>query len=87
MANVASALLGSPKVLNALLTGETRDVLSLWAPMRSLVSAVVTRLDFLAIFRSWGSMPMLMPVGGERIWGNATYAPDDRRRPRPSPNR
>jgi len=73
---VGNSLMGSPKVLNSMLTGNIREVLSLWAPARSILENVLTRFDFAAIFRSWGSMGLLMPVGGEAIWGNATWSPE-----------
>ena len=45
--------------------------------MRSLLGSLVSRHAFAGIFRSWGSMAMLMPVGGEGIWGNGSDAPDE----------
>ena len=29
------------------------------------------------LFRSWGSIIGMLPVGGPNIWGNGTWAPDD----------
>lgn len=29
------------------------------------------------LFRSWGSLIGMLPVGGPNIWGNTTWAPDD----------
>ena len=29
------------------------------------------------LFRTWGSLIGMLPVGGPAIWGNATWAPDD----------
>lgn len=29
------------------------------------------------LFRTWGSGIGMLPAGGPRIWGNATWAPDD----------
>ena len=29
------------------------------------------------LFRSWGSLIGMLPVGGPAIWGNRTWAPDD----------
>ena len=26
---------------------------------------------------SWGSLIGMLPQGGNRVWGNATWAPDD----------
>ena len=31
----------------------------------------------LELFRSFGSMPALLPIGGKPVWGNGTLAPDD----------
>ena len=50
--------------------------MELWSPVRSLLGSLVSRHDFAGIFRSWGSMAMLMPVGGEGMWGNGSHAPD-----------
>ena len=82
VALVGNSLLGSPKVLAALLTGDVRDVLESWFPLEYLMNKVVSKADFVGLFRSWGSFPMLLPVGGERIWGNATWAPDASSAPR-----
>lgn len=30
----------------------------------------------MALFRTFGSMPALLPVGGERVWGSATSSPE-----------
>lgn len=29
------------------------------------------------MFRTWGSVLAMLPVGGPKVWGNATHAPDD----------
>ncbi|KAG1663891.1 hypothetical protein FOA52_014704 [Chlamydomonas sp. UWO 241] len=29
------------------------------------------------LFRTWASLLAMMPVGGARVWGNSTWAPDD----------
>lgn len=29
------------------------------------------------LFRTWGSVMAMLPVGGSKVWGNATFAPDD----------
>lgn len=31
----------------------------------------------LQLFRTWGSVMAMLPVGGSKVWGNATNAPDD----------
>jgi hypothetical protein len=40
---VGNSLMGSPKVLNSMLTGNIREVLSLWAPARSILENVRDR--------------------------------------------
>lgn len=30
-----------------------------------------------ALFRTWGAGIGMLPVGGQAIWGNKTWAPDD----------
>jgi phospholipid:diacylglycerol acyltransferase len=30
-----------------------------------------------AVIRTWGSMMAMLPVGGTRVWGDASGAPDD----------
>lgn len=29
------------------------------------------------IIRTWGSAYAMVPVGADKVWGNATWAPDD----------
>lgn len=31
----------------------------------------------LQLFRTWGSVLAMLPIGGPKVWGNATFAPDD----------
>jgi hypothetical protein len=31
----------------------------------------------LQLFRTWGSVMAMLPVGGPKVWGNASFAPDD----------
>lgn len=73
---IAGAMLGTPKVLAGLISGEIRDTAEMQGLQDYLTSTVVPHSSRTALWRSWGSLLSLMPFGDERIWGNATYAPD-----------
>lgn len=48
------------------------------APLHMVHRAHCTPLHFtLQLFRTWGSVLAMLPVGGPKVWGNATHAPDD----------
>ncbi|KAI8994358.1 Lecithin:cholesterol acyltransferase-domain-containing protein [Gaertneriomyces semiglobifer] len=70
--NVAGTLLGVPKTLPAMLSGEMRDT----TKMPSLVDTVFSKPERSALFRSWGGLASLIPKGGEAIWGTVEQAPD-----------
>lgn len=36
----------------------------------------MSRQQLVDLFRSFGSMPALLPIGGEHIWGNSSWAAD-----------
>jgi phospholipid:diacylglycerol acyltransferase len=73
---IAGAMLGTPKVLAGLISGEIRDTAEMQGLQQYLTSTVVPHSSRTALWRSWGSLLSLIPFGDERIWGNATYAPD-----------
>jgi len=41
-----------------------------------LANTVVPYELRLGLWRTWGSLLSILPVGGESIWGNLTYTPD-----------
>lgn len=42
-----------------------------------LTANLVPRALRTRVVRSWGSSYAMVPVGGQRVWGNGTWAPDD----------
>ena len=36
-----------------------------------------TRRQRLELLRTWGGGIGMLPVGGQRVWGNSSWAPDD----------
>ena len=67
--NLAGSLLGAPKSLTAVLSGEARDTAELGTVQRWISDSFFSRLDMIHLFRSLGSLPALFPRGGSTIWG------------------
>ena len=59
------------------LSGEARDTAELGYMVSMLINAHFTRAQRVELFRSWGASSALLPVGGNEVWGNQTWAPDD----------
>lgn len=81
--HIGGAFLGVPKTLSAWLSGEMRDTAQLGALegifMKNQFSAATRR----ALFRTWTSLGSMVPLGGDRVWGNATWAPEEASRRNP----
>ncbi|GIL59571.1 hypothetical protein Vafri_14322, partial [Volvox africanus] len=75
--NIAGTSLGVPKSISALLSGETRDTAQLGALAGFLSSNLVPRATRTRVWRTWGASYAMLPVGGPRVWGNSSWAPDD----------
>lgn len=45
--------------------------------IKVLTENLIGRKARAALFRTWGSMVQMQPVGGAAVWGNATWAPDN----------
>ncbi|RKP36260.1 Lecithin:cholesterol acyltransferase-domain-containing protein [Dimargaris cristalligena] len=73
--SIGGTMLGVAKTLSSLLSGEQRET------VQPLVSYILERFfnkrERADLFRSWSGLGSLLPKGGNRIWGNATWAPDD----------
>eukprot|EP00753_Platysulcus_tardus_P008129 PLAT15650.1.p1 GENE.PLAT15650.1~~PLAT15650.1.p1 ORF type:complete len:674 (+),score=359.21 PLAT15650.1:7-2028(+) len=72
MVNIGGPLLGVPKAVSSLLSGETLDT----ADMNAIASLVQQRLlthhDMLHLYRSWRSVASMLPKGGDAIWRHAS---------------
>lgn len=76
--NIAGPMMGVPKALAALLSGETRDTMSLGSFGAYLLEKFFSRRERAELLRTWGgSGASMLPKGGEFIWGNRDSAPDD----------
>lgn len=75
--NVAGALLGVPKAQSALTSGEMRDTAELNTVLEYIKENLISNQDMVRLFRSFSSVASMIPKGGDRIWGNATWSPED----------
>merc|ERR1712137_820486 len=75
--NIAGPLLGVPKTLSALISGEMRDTAELNTVMEYIKENLISTSDLLRLFRSFSSLASMIPKGSDRIWGNTTRAPED----------
>ncbi|CAG8725284.1 3101_t:CDS:2, partial [Racocetra persica] len=76
--NIGGPLLGVPKALSALLSGEMRDTVELGAFGIYVLERFFSKRERSELFRTWGGLSSMLPKGGAAIWGNTTHAPDDR---------
>ncbi|CEO95656.1 unnamed protein product (mitochondrion) [Plasmodiophora brassicae] len=75
--NIAGPLLGVPKSVATLISAEMKDTAELAPPLHYLKERLWSRSTLIKLFRSWGSISDMLPMGGNRIWGSASGAPDD----------
>jgi phospholipid:diacylglycerol acyltransferase len=75
--NCGGPVLGTPKAITSLLSGEVRESAKLTGIANLIGEGLLGKEDRTAIWRTWGSPLGMLPIGGENIWGNATYAADD----------
>ncbi|KAK9829180.1 hypothetical protein WJX72_004349 [[Myrmecia] bisecta] len=75
--NIAGPVLGVPKSMTALLSGETRDTAELGLLGTFMSNTFIPQTQRAQLFRTWGSIIGMLPAGGPAVWGNHTWAPDD----------
>jgi phospholipid:diacylglycerol acyltransferase len=77
MVDILGLALGAPKAMTALLLGEMKDTVQLNALAVYGLEKFFSRKERVDMLRTFGGIPSMFPKGGELIWGNLTYAPDD----------
>ncbi|KAL4945196.1 hypothetical protein BDV06DRAFT_185477 [Aspergillus oleicola] len=75
--NISGCMLGAAKGLTAVLSGETRDTALLNAFAVYGLEKFLSREERAELFRAMPGISSMLPKGGEAVWGNATWAPDD----------
>jgi phospholipid:diacylglycerol acyltransferase len=75
--NISGCMLGALKDLTAVLSGEMRDTAQLNAFAVYGLEKFLSREERAEIFRAMPGMSSMLPMGGNAVWGNMTWAPDD----------
>ncbi|XP_065866789.1 putative phospholipid:diacylglycerol acyltransferase 2 isoform X2 [Euphorbia lathyris] len=80
--NIGPTFLGVPKTISNLLSAEGKDVAFIRAMFPGILDSEILRLQtlehVLRVSRTWDSTMSLMPKGGETIWGNLDWSPEER---------
>ena len=75
--NISGCMLGALKGLPAVLSGEMKDTAQLNAFAVYGLEKFLSRHERAEIFRAMPGISSMLPIGGDAVWGNATWAPDD----------
>ncbi|OJD37116.1 phospholipid:diacylglycerol acyltransferase [Diplodia corticola] len=75
--NISGCMLGTPKGMPAVLSGEMKDTAQLNAFAVYGLEKFLSRAERAEIFRAMPGISSMLPMGGDAVWGNLTWAPDD----------
>lgn len=75
--NISGSLLGTPKAFSGLLSGEMKDTVQLNYLATYGLEKFLSKKERMDMMRTFGGVPSMLPKGGDLIWGNLTYSPDD----------
>ncbi|KAM5584367.1 putative phospholipid:diacylglycerol acyltransferase 2 [Rosa sericea] len=79
--NIGPAFLGVPKAVSNIFSAEGKDVAYIRAMAPVVLDSEILGLQtfehVMRLSRSWDSLISLLPKGGETIWGNLDWSPED----------
>jgi phospholipid:diacylglycerol acyltransferase len=75
--NISGCMLGALKDVTAILSGEMRDTAQLNAFAIYGLEKFLGKEERAQIFRAMPGISSMLPIGGDAVWGNTTWAPDD----------
>jgi phospholipid:diacylglycerol acyltransferase len=75
--NIGGCMLGALKSAPAVLSGEMKDTAQLNAFAVYGLEKFLSRAERAEIFRAMPGISSMLPIGGDTVWGNSTWAPDD----------
>lgn len=75
--DISGSMLGTPKTLVALLSGEMKDTVQLNALAVYGLEKFFSRRERADMLRTFGGITSILPKGGDAIWGSLDSAPDD----------
>ncbi|CAI7443373.1 CPS_collapsed_G0049200.mRNA.1.CDS.1 [Saccharomyces cerevisiae] len=67
--NAAGTLLGAPKAVPALISGEMKDTIQLNTLAMYGLEKFFSRIERVKMLQTWGGIPSMLPKGEEVIWG------------------
>jgi phospholipid:diacylglycerol acyltransferase len=76
--NISGCMLGALKDVPAVLSGEMKDTAQLNALAVYGLEKFLSKNERAEIFRAMPGISSMLPIGGNAVWGNGTWAPDDR---------
>ncbi|KAK6075219.1 Lecithin:cholesterol acyltransferase [Seiridium cupressi] len=76
--NISGCMLGAVKGTTAVLSGEMRDTAQLNAFAVYGLDKFLNKDERAEIFRAMPGISSMLPIGGDRVWGSLTSAPDDK---------
>lgn len=68
---ISAPMLGLPKAFFSLLTGENRDFVSMGRGFSAVMTHLFGPMSRRKLWRSCSSLALIIPIGGESIWGEA----------------
>ena len=75
--NISGSMLGALKDVTAVLSGEMKDTAQLNAFAVYGLDKFLAKQERVDIFRAMPGVSSMLPKGGNAVWGNHTWAPDD----------
>lgn len=76
--NISGCMLGALKDMPAVLSGEMKDTAQMNAFAVYGLEKFLSRHERAEIFRAMFGISSMLPIGGDAVWGNQTWAPDDK---------
>lgn len=76
--NISGCMLGAVKDIPAVLSGEMKDTAQLNAFAVYGLEKFLSKEERADIFRAMPGISSMLPIGGDAVWGNLTWAPDDK---------
>lgn len=72
--NIAGPLLGAPKSISCIVSGEMRDTAQMGKLETYILESMLSKKERLSMFRTWSGPSCMLPKGGEIIWGIHLHA-------------
>ena len=76
--NVSGCMLGAAKDVTAVLSGEMRDTAQMNAFAVYGLEKFLSKEERAEIFRAMPGISSMLPLGGNAVWGDLDWAPDDK---------